>query len=58
MVEACVYDDGETCCEEDSVREDEKREGSVAISIISRSWSEPSYLRKKWGNKWRLGRRR
>lgn len=35
MVEAGVYDDGETCREKDSGREDEKRKGSILFSTIS-----------------------
>ena len=34
MVEACIYDDGDTCCEDDCDREDNKRKGSVLINII------------------------
>ena len=35
MVEACVDDDGETCCEKDSGGEDDKRKGSIRVSMIS-----------------------
>ena len=37
MIEGCVYDDGDDCCEENSGREGKKRKGPVPISIISSS---------------------
>ena len=59
MVEACVYDDGETCSEKACGGEDEKRKWSVFITMVPSSGAnEESYLRKKWGNRWRLGTRR
>lgn len=48
MVEACVYDDGETCCQEDSGQEDEERREPIQVVMISSlGRKEPSYLRKK-----------
>ena len=59
MVEACIYDDGDNCCEEDSGREDNKRKGPVLISIILSSYgNENSHLRKKWGSKRMQGKMR
>lgn len=59
MVEACVYDEGETRSEKARGGEDEKRKWSVLITMVPSSWGiEQPYLRKKWGNRWRLGRRR
>lgn len=58
MVEACINDDSKTCREKDSGGEDEKRKGSVLVSMTSnQQGNEVSYLRKKWDNRWRLGTR-
>lgn len=35
MVEACIYEDGDNCCEDQCGREDNKRKGPVLISVIS-----------------------
>ena len=36
MIEACIYDDGDNCCEDYCGREDNKRKGPVLISIIAK----------------------
>ena len=59
MVEACIYDNGEVCSEQDTGGKGNKRRGPELINTISSSQgNERLYLRKKWGNRWRLGTRR
>ena len=59
MVGACVYDDRRNACKQDRSREQKKRRGSRLISTVSSSsGKEGLYLRRKWGNRWRLGTRR
>ena len=38
MVEAGIYDDGQICCKQDDGGENNKRKGSVVISMISGGW--------------------
>lgn len=39
MVKACIYNKGETCREQDSGGEDDKRERPVAISMVPTRWA-------------------